>query len=186
MKLSQLTPEDLYLFNEGSHLHLYEKLGAHPVTKDGTAGTQFAVWAPNAERVSVIGDFNGWDNNANPMTAVGASGIWQAFVPDVSKGAHYKYHIVSRHLGYQVDKTDPYAFYREEAPRPQGGECGEAGEARYQERTQERLRIAAVDGDVGADGIDQEEGGAEQQCRARGEGEHGREAPGRALVRAER
>jgi 1,4-alpha-glucan branching enzyme len=117
MKPSQLTPEDLYLFNEGSHLHLHEKLGAHPLTKDGTAGTQFAVWAPNAERVSVIGDFNDWDSSTHPLAAVGASGIWQAFVPGVSKGAHYKYHIVSRHLGYQVDKTDPFAFYREEAPR---------------------------------------------------------------------
>src|SRR5688572_24346072 len=104
MTLTRLTPEDLYLFNEGSHLHLHEKLGAHSSTKDGASGTQFAVWAPNAERVSVIGDFNGWDRNAHPLAAVGASGIWQGFVPGVAGGAHYKYHIVSRHLGYRVDK----------------------------------------------------------------------------------
>src|SRR5437764_5180577 len=81
-----LTPQDLYLFNEGSHLRLYDKLGAHPVTRDGKAGFHFAVWAPNAEYVSVIGDFNGWHPAANPLEPMGGSGVWGGFVPDVPAG----------------------------------------------------------------------------------------------------
>ena len=94
---SLLTDDDLYLFNEGSHLRLYEKLGSHPVTVDGIDGTYFAVWAPNAERVSVIGDFNGWDRGSHSLRARGQSGIWEGFVPGVRAGVRYKYWIESRY-----------------------------------------------------------------------------------------
>ncbi len=114
---SLLTEEDLYLFNEGSHLRLYEKLGAHPMTVGEATGTVFAVWAPNAERVTVMGDFNGWDKEGTPLSPRADSGIWEAFVPQVEPGAAYKYFVVSRHDDYAADKTDPFAFRAEEAPR---------------------------------------------------------------------
>ncbi|MEK7378584.1 MAG: 1,4-alpha-glucan branching enzyme, partial [Candidatus Binatota bacterium] len=112
-----LTKEDLYLFNEGSHFQLHEKLGAHLITTAGAAGTYFAVWAPSAEQVSVIGDFNGWDRERHLLRPRGQSGIWEGFVPGVGKGAHYKYHIVSRHRSYRVDKTDPLSFHNEVSPK---------------------------------------------------------------------
>ncbi|MBI2988662.1 MAG: 1,4-alpha-glucan branching protein GlgB [Deltaproteobacteria bacterium] len=112
-----LTKEDLYLFNEGSHFRLYEKLGAHLSTAGGTAGTYFAVWAPSAEQVSVIGDFNGWDRGRHLLRPRGQSGIWEGFVPSVGKGTHYKYHIVSRHNSFRVDKTDPLSFHNEVSPK---------------------------------------------------------------------
>ncbi|HEY8475469.1 MAG TPA: 1,4-alpha-glucan branching protein GlgB [Chloroflexota bacterium] len=115
--VSLLTEDDLYLFNEGTHYRLYEKLGAHPGTVDGVGGTFFAVWAPNAERVSVVGDFNHWNPTSHPLAPRGVSGVWEGFVPGVSKGALYKYHIVSRLHGYQVDKADPYGFFHEVPPR---------------------------------------------------------------------
>ncbi len=108
---------DLHLFNEGTHTRLYEKLGAHVVERDGRRGTAFAVWAPDAVRVSVMGDFNDWDKTACDLTAIGASGIWERFVPDVSVGQAYKFHIWSRYDGYEVDKADPFAFAAEEPPR---------------------------------------------------------------------
>jgi 1,4-alpha-glucan branching enzyme len=111
-----LGDHDLHLFNEGTHTRLYEKLGAHPTTRDGDAGTHFAVWAPNAERVSVIGDFNDWNRDANPLQNVAASGIWTGFVPGVAAGSRYKYRIRSRHGGYAVDKADPFAFLAEAPP----------------------------------------------------------------------
>ncbi len=114
---SLLTDEDLYLFNEGSHVRLYEKLGAHPGTVDGASGTSFAVWAPSAERVAVMGDFNGWSKEATPLSPRATSGIWEGFVPGVETGAAYKYFIVSRRDDYAADKTDPFAFRAEEAPR---------------------------------------------------------------------
>jgi 1,4-alpha-glucan branching enzyme len=114
--MTLLTEDDLYLFNEGNHFRLYQKLGAHPMTAEGVAGTYFAVWAPNARRVSVMGEFNGWDTKSHPLYSRGQSGIWEAFVPGVGKGALYKYHIVSRHHRYTVDKADPLAFYAEPAP----------------------------------------------------------------------
>ncbi|HEX6178096.1 MAG TPA: 1,4-alpha-glucan branching protein GlgB [Thermoanaerobaculia bacterium] len=114
---SLLTDWDLYLFNEGSHHRLWEKLGAHIRERDGIAGTNFAVWAPNAEFVSVIGDFNGWDPRAHRLEVRGASGIWEGWIPNVGKGSIYKYHIVSRHNGFRVDKADPFGVLHETPPR---------------------------------------------------------------------
>ena len=113
---SLLTEDDLWLFAEGSHSRLYEVLGAHPLSVQGTAGTLFAVWAPDAEAVSVVGDFNGWDPNRNGMRPHRESGIWECFVPGVGPGALYKYHLASRH-GPRVLKSDPFAFYSEVPPR---------------------------------------------------------------------
>jgi 1,4-alpha-glucan branching enzyme len=118
-----LTEQDIYLFREGTHFRAYEKLGAHPTEggsarAEGGAGTHFAVWAPNAARVSVVGDFNGWRPDSHPLQPrPDSSGIWAAFVPGVKHGALYKYHIDSRQNGYTVQKSDPYAFYCERAPR---------------------------------------------------------------------
>jgi 1,4-alpha-glucan branching enzyme len=112
-----LSPEDLYLFNEGSHSHLWQKLGAHRLVVDGQSGVHFAVWAPNADRVSVFGDFNGWNKQSHVLTAIEHSGIWAGFIPGVGIGTHYKYHVTSRYLGYSADKTDPFGFYREVPPQ---------------------------------------------------------------------
>src|SRR5712691_1077381 len=114
---SLLTDSDIYLFNEGSHHRLWQKLGSHIVERNGIAGTTFGVWAPNADQVSVIGDFNGWDVGAHPLEARGASGIWEGFIPHVGKGTKYKYHIVSRHNGYRVAKADPFGVHHETPPR---------------------------------------------------------------------
>ncbi len=111
-----LTDHDAYLFNEGSHFRLYEKLGAHPVGQEGEPGVCFAVWAPNAEEVSVMGSFNGWSKDRDLLHPKGESGIWEAYVPDAAKGDCYKFHIRSRHQGYSVDKADPFAFYTEKPP----------------------------------------------------------------------
>lgn len=116
-EVKHLTDDDLYLFNEGSHFRLYEKLGAHLMTVDGVQGTHFSVWAPNAEQVYIIGDFNGWDKSSHPLRPRGQSGIWEGFIPGVGQGANYKYHVVSRYRGYRVDKADPFAFYDEVPPR---------------------------------------------------------------------
>jgi 1,4-alpha-glucan branching enzyme len=113
---SLLSEDDLYMFNEGTHARLYEKLGAHPVVSQSLSGTYFAVWAPNAKRVTVIGDFNGWDKTASNLHPRGCSGIWESFIPGVGKGALYKYHIVSRMARYRVDKADPIAFFSEPPP----------------------------------------------------------------------
>jgi 1,4-alpha-glucan branching enzyme len=105
--------DDLYLFNEGRHFRLYEKLGAHVVDRDGRRGTYFSVWAPSAERVFVMGDFNGWNKTSHPLEIRERSGIWEGFVPGLLKGTVYKYHVVSRFNGYRVDKADPFAFHAE-------------------------------------------------------------------------
>ncbi|HEY1374947.1 MAG TPA: 1,4-alpha-glucan branching protein GlgB, partial [Candidatus Binatia bacterium] len=115
--LSLLTDHDLYLFNEGSHFRLYEKLGAHRVSFEGVEGTYFAVWAPDAYGVYVIGSFNDWKKETHALRPRGSSGIWEGFFPDVKKGSLYKYHIVSRTYGYQVDKSDPFSFFNEIPPR---------------------------------------------------------------------
>jgi len=115
--ISLLTDLDTYLFREGNHFRLYQKLGAHLLTVDGTQGTLFAVWAPNAARVSVMGDFNGWNPNAHPLAVRhDGSGIWEGFVPGVGQGALYKYHIVSAVNGFETDKGDPFAFFWEVSP----------------------------------------------------------------------
>lgn len=116
-EISLLTDDDLYLFNEGSHYRLYEKLGAHILETDHGWGTYFAVWAPNAETVSVIGDFNGWDRTRHPMRLRGHSGIWETFIPGVGEGALYKYAVISRYRGYTAEKADPFAFSSEVPPR---------------------------------------------------------------------
>jgi 1,4-alpha-glucan branching enzyme len=115
-----LTDHDIYLFREGTHVRAYEKLGAHAVARgpDDEQGTHFAVWAPNAVTVSVVGDFNGWNPATHPLTGrADSSGIWEGFFPGVRAGSVYKYHIVSRQAGYTVDKADPFAFYCETPPR---------------------------------------------------------------------
>jgi 1,4-alpha-glucan branching enzyme len=113
-----LTEHDIYLFKEGSHFTLYEKLGSHPAPLDGEPGVRFGVWAPNAASVSVIGDFNEWDSQAHPLQVrVDGSGIWEGFIPDLRVGTVYKYHISSCYHNYQVDKGDPYAYAWEVAPR---------------------------------------------------------------------
>jgi 1,4-alpha-glucan branching enzyme len=114
---SLLTENDLYLFNEGSHFRLYDKLGAHVVNHEGISGTQFAVWAPNAAQVFVMGDFNGWDKHSNPLRPNGQSGIWEGFFPGIGNGTLYKYHIVSRFNDYRVDKTDPFSIFNEIPPK---------------------------------------------------------------------
>jgi len=115
--VSLLTAQDLYLFNEGSHYRIYDKMGAHVVQAGAERGTCFGVWAPNAREVYVIGSFNGWDHHSHPLQTKGGSGIWEGFIPEVSKGALYKYHIVSQHHGHKADKTDPVALFNEKPPR---------------------------------------------------------------------
>jgi 1,4-alpha-glucan branching enzyme len=113
-----LTDQDLYLFNEGTHLRLHEKFGAHLLESGTDAGTYFAVWAPNAEGVSVMGEFNGWDNRTDPLRPRGNSGIWEGFLPGAGAGSAYKYHVISRYGGYRYDKSDPFAFYSQAPPEP--------------------------------------------------------------------
>jgi 1,4-alpha-glucan branching enzyme len=116
--MSELTAHDLYHFREGTFYRAYEKFGAHLTAAANRRGTRFVVWAPDAAQVSVVGDFNGWSRASHPMKPRDDdSGIWQLFIPDVAAGARYKYHIRSRHNGYSVDKSDPYAFYTEPPPR---------------------------------------------------------------------
>ena len=114
---SLLKPGDVYLFNEGTHYELYRKLGAHLVEVDGATGAYFSVWAPDAQQVSVIGDFNGWAPGLHKLKPHAESGIWETFIPGIEAGAAYKYHVLSRHDGYRVDKADPFASYAEEPPR---------------------------------------------------------------------
>jgi 1,4-alpha-glucan branching enzyme len=106
---------DLHLFNEGNHHKIYEKLGAHPMTLDGVRGTHFAVWAPSAGSVSVVGHFNHWDGRCHPMNLVGCSGVWSLFIPGLSTGDLYKYEIKTS-SGELLIKSDPYAFYTEMRP----------------------------------------------------------------------
>ncbi|MCB4756212.1 MAG: 1,4-alpha-glucan branching protein GlgB [Elusimicrobia bacterium] len=115
--VSLLTDQDLYLFNEGTHSRMYQKMGAHQADVNGAKGIYFAVWAPNAEHVTVLGDFNGWHDWTHHLRARGQSGIWEGFIPGVMKGMKYKFKIFSRHNGYSVLKTDPYGIYHEEPPR---------------------------------------------------------------------
>ena len=108
---------DLYLFGQGKHYRLYEHMGAHPRTIDGVQGINFAVWAPNARAVSVIGDFNNWQRAANPMTLRHQSlGVWECFIPELTTGCLYKFSIYSRFNSYTADKIDPYGFAFELRP----------------------------------------------------------------------
>ena len=110
------TDYDLHLLTEGTHHRSWEKLGAHPIELGGIKGTHFTVWAPNAKRVDLLGDFNGWESGRHTMTNRDDSGYWQIFVPDVSAGAVYKYDITSQYNKYRVQKSDPFAFYCEKRP----------------------------------------------------------------------
>jgi 1,4-alpha-glucan branching enzyme len=113
---SRLGDADLHLFAEGTHRRLWQILGAHPGVVDGVAGTWFAVWAPNAERVSVVGDWNGWQRDRDALQPHGG-GVWEGFVPGVAPGQRYKYSVASRHAGYRADKADPFAFRAEVPPQ---------------------------------------------------------------------
>ncbi|MFH1189599.1 MAG: 1,4-alpha-glucan branching protein GlgB [Candidatus Omnitrophota bacterium] len=109
--ITLFTEYDIHLFREGNHFRLYDKLGSHAVTIRGVSGVYFAVWAPNAEYVSVVGEFNDWNDRRHPLE-IGwkDSGIWEGFIPGIGNGAVYKYHIRSKFDGYKVDKGDPFAF----------------------------------------------------------------------------
>jgi len=111
-----LTETDLYLFNEGRHLRLYDKLGAHLGSELGEAGCHFAVWAPNAESVAVLGDWNDWSAGRDSLSSCGHSGIWHGFIKGVRAGERYVFQIKSRYHGYQVDKADPFAFSAQVPP----------------------------------------------------------------------
>jgi len=113
---SSIGAQDLHFLGEGSHLRPWQVLGAHPITLDGVAGTRFAVWAPNASRVSVVGDFNGWDGRRHPMRVHWGGGIWEIFLPHVGRGDRYKYEIRSRDGQVLPLKSDPYAFACEKRP----------------------------------------------------------------------
>lgn len=114
-KKLEFTELDQYLFGQGTHYDIYKKLGAHPTTVDGKRGVYFAVWAPNAQSVSVIGDFNDWDHTANLMQKTGPIGVFETFIPKVKAGDLYKFHIVGMH-GEELDKSDPYGNWAEVRP----------------------------------------------------------------------
>lgn len=112
-----LTDYDVYLFREGNHFRLFEKLGAHVMTVDKVKGTYFAVWAPNAKTVSVVGDFNSWDPKSHPLTSRwDSSGIWEGFIPGIEEGTLYKFHIDSNTGAYTANKGDPFAVHWEQPP----------------------------------------------------------------------
>ncbi len=112
-----LSEFDQHLFGEGKHWHIYRKLGAHLHTIDNIHGVYFAVWAPNAGRVSVIGDFNQWDGRCHPMRNLGGSGIWEIFIPNLTEGALYKFEILNRYSDEILVKTDPYGQQFEFRPK---------------------------------------------------------------------
>lgn len=115
MSSSPLSDLDLHLFGEGNHHHIYRKLGAHPEIREGVAGIRFAVWAPNAREVAVVGDFNGWDGRQHPLQRIAGSGVWQVFVASAGVGALYKYEITTQQ-NHRVLKADPYGFQMQLRP----------------------------------------------------------------------
>ncbi len=116
--ISPFTEQDSHLFKEGNHFRLYNTLGAHEMRRGDVAGTHFSVWAPNAQAVSVIGDFNGWNRESHPLgSRWDGAGIWEGFIPGAARGSLYKYHIVSKFNDYRSDKTDPCAFLNEVPPK---------------------------------------------------------------------
>ncbi|MER2997513.1 1,4-alpha-glucan branching protein GlgB [Pontibacter populi] len=141
--VSRFTEFDIYLFKEGRHFSLYEKLGAHPMEHAGHKGTYFAVWAPNAEHVTVIGDFNIWNRDNHPLKVRDdGSGIWEGFIPDMTGSELYKYHIKSQYHFYHVDKSDPFAFAREKPPQTASRICDLKYEWQDQEWLEHRKTIA--------------------------------------------
>jgi 1,4-alpha-glucan branching enzyme len=124
--LPTMGDQDLYLFNEGNEHRIYDKLGAHLRDLGGVRGVAFAVWAPAAERVSVVGDFNGWDGRYNPMRSLGASGVWEIFLPGLPEGALYKFEIRDSQGGIRV-KTDPYGTRFEGPPGNAARVCDTSG-----------------------------------------------------------
>ncbi len=115
--VTRLGDDDLHLFNEGNHYRLYDKLGAHLMSREGEPGVYFAVWAPNAESVGVAGDFNQWQGERHPLRPCRDSGIWEGWIPGLTPGALYKYAIRSRMAGYRAEKADPFGFAHELPPR---------------------------------------------------------------------
>ncbi len=116
-KKSRFSDEDLYLLNEGNHFRLYKKLGAHFDTVNDVRGVSFSVWAPNAEFVSVIGDFNNWNRSSHRLASRQESGIWEGFVPGVEQGTVYKFFIRSQYNAFETEKADPFGFYNELSPK---------------------------------------------------------------------
>lgn len=115
---SRFSDNDIFLFREGSHFRLYNHFGSHLMTLDGVPGAYFAVWAPNARHVGVIGDFNGWNRETHPLyPRLDSSGIWEGFIPGIGPGAIYKYWIISHHHNYTVEKADPFARHCETPPK---------------------------------------------------------------------
>jgi 1,4-alpha-glucan branching enzyme len=114
--LPTLGEADLFLFGKGDERKIYDKLGAQLRSIDGVHGTSFAVWAPNAQRISVVGDFNNWDGRFHSMRLLGASGVWEIFIPGVGQGAHYKFEIRDAHEHIKLN-TDPFGFFFEVAPK---------------------------------------------------------------------
>ncbi|MFH1079440.1 MAG: 1,4-alpha-glucan branching protein GlgB, partial [Pseudomonadota bacterium] len=115
---SLMSEYDIHLFKEGNHFHCFEKLGSHLTTIEQEKGAFFAVWAPNAKSITVMGDFNGWDSQSHRLRVRwDGSGIWEGFIPGVEKGSLYKYHMVSNHQSYEYDKGDPFAVFWEIAPQ---------------------------------------------------------------------
>ena len=138
----QLSEYDIHLFCEGKHRHAYEFMGAHSRTVDGVSGILFSVWAPTAERISVVGDFNLWDGRCYPMRARGSSGIWELFIPELTQGLLYKFELRQRDTGQIFTKTDPYGRYYEVRPNT-ASRLHLAGDYAWQDRDwMEQRRMA--------------------------------------------
>jgi 1,4-alpha-glucan branching enzyme len=117
-KVSFLSKDDVWLFRQGNHFKLYEKFGSHLMESDGVKGVYFSVWAPNAKKVSVIGDFNDWQDDAHNLSdRWDGSGVWEGFIPSVKKGDRYKYCIISKNNDFRTEKRDPLAYYSEIPPQ---------------------------------------------------------------------